>query len=410
MGKFVLVLGAGRAQVPLMNYARTLGYGVIAVSPAGSYDGRSAADKVIDCDVSDYSRIYELVKSEPIAAVVSEELDVAVPSVAWLADRLGLRGNPIGIARKFKNKYEMRKAASELGVNVPGFAQAGSVAELERAVEGLRFPLMIKPVDYSSSKGVRKVYDLAQMKSAFADAAQYSREGVIVEEFVHGREYIVEAYTHGNRTTNLVVGNSEYFNVRDTFIPRARIFRDATSAVDPIESRLRKINCTIAEGFGLEFGVTHGEYLYDQAEDKIYLVEIAARGGGVNIASRLIPAITGLNVSELVVRDALGLALPELKLNKGAAAYVTLLLPEGVVTDVVGADAVKGIDGVIACNLDGIRVGDRMFSVTDKRSRKGPILISAETKARCQEIADEVRSRFRVTVKTKTGELREIWE
>ncbi|MEZ5336075.1 MAG: hypothetical protein R2741_13015 [Methanolobus sp.] len=46
-----------------------------------------------------------------------------------------------------------------------------------------------------------------------------------------------------------------------------------------------EINKKLVEGFGLKFGFTHSEYIVEDETGEIYLVEIAARGGGNYISS-----------------------------------------------------------------------------------------------------------------------------
>lgn len=106
------------------------------------------------------------------------------------------------------------------------------------------------------------------------------------------------------------------------------------------------MNETVVKGFGLKFGITHGEFLVEKNTGKIFLVEIAARGGGVFISSEIIPAATGVNANELLVKDALGIYDDnQIVIRKGAAAYFCYLLHEGKVVKINGCEDINQIKG-----------------------------------------------------------------
>ena len=59
-------------------------------------------------------------------------------------------------------------------------------------MENFHFPVMVKPVDSSGSKGVVKIYDKSELKAAVKEAISYSRSGrFIVEEFIQKKGYQV---------------------------------------------------------------------------------------------------------------------------------------------------------------------------------------------------------------------------
>ena len=370
--KTVLVIGGGIGQVPLIEYAHAHGYRAVVVSPQGPYPGLKLADAIVVEDIRYPDRILanELLKDETIAAVVTDQLDEAVPTVARLTAHFGVPGNPIDVAIRFKDKHVMRQAAEKLGIAVPKSVRVAVLEELPDAVSKLHYPMMIKPLDSASSRGVYKAHDLDELIRYFPDSRRYSLSGVIVEEFVKGREYVVEGFTQGGRTTNLIVGHRDYFDIPGTFIPCATVFRDACSATDTLEKRLKETNVHLVEGFGLMFGLTHAEYIYNEEEDILYLVEVAARGGGVCISSDLIPAACGVNSTDIYMRAALGESVGDLVLAKGAAAYFCFILPEGEVAAVEGVDDLVRIPGFLRAVLDNVKIGMKISKARDKYSRK----------------------------------------
>ncbi|MBR6587455.1 MAG: ATP-grasp domain-containing protein [Kiritimatiellae bacterium] len=391
--KTIIVLGAGNGQIALVKWAKEHGFLAAVVSPKGDYPGFAIADKCLYHDIAAVDDIIAdpLIAGDEIVAVVSSQLDQAVVPAAMLAKHFGVPGVGQDVAMLFTNKYEMRRRAAECGVAVPKCVHVLEIADLELAVEPLRFPVMIKPVDNAASRGVYKAKSLDELKRLFPLSVEESRQGVIIEEFVTGKEYVVEAFTCSGRIANLIVGHRDYFDVPEVFIPCATVFRDAESAIDPIEQRLKEVNEKLIRGFGLPFGVTHGEFIYNAEQDSIYLVEIAARGGGVNIASDLIPAASGVDADDIYMRASIGEDVPVPHIAHGAAAYFCFMLPEGTVTEINGADEVVNIPGVLRSVLSNVKIGTKVPAVRDKYSRKGPILVKALDKPGCYTVWEKVR-------------------
>lgn len=412
--KKVMVLGAGRGQIPIMHLCHKYGWFVLVVSPVGNYPGLKVADEICFENVADKESVLKIAKEKGINAIITDQLDAGVGTCAYVAEKLGLNGNSFEVAEKFTDKYIMRVAALKSEINVPDSVSVSSIEELSQALEkhhSIKFPMMIKPVDNAASKGVYRVDNIEELNNKFDISRSYSKKGkVIVEQFIEGVEYVVEAYTHNNITHNLCVGHRDYFQIPGTFIPNATVFRDAESANTALENRLKYINKKLVESFGLTFGITHAEYLYSEIEDKIYLVEVAARGGGVFISSHLIPGSCGINANELLVRDALNIPGDfNIELKSGAAGYFCYLTPKGVVSKLEGIESVSNISGVIEPFFDNIELGMVTNDIKDKSSRKGPILIQGNTKDECYQIIESVKEKINIKVMSDGIEKDIIW-
>ena len=412
--KKVMVLGAGRGQIPIMNLCHKYGWLVLAVSPMGNYPGLKIADKIYYENVMDREAVLRIAQEENISAIITDQLDAGVATCAYISEKLGLNGNSTEVAERFTDKFTMRNAAQKSGIAVPHSVCVSNMDEAIRALVAqpkLKFPLMIKPVDNAASKGVYRVNNIAELNDKFESSKSYSQKGkVIIERFIEGVEYVVEAYTHNSITHNLCIGHRDYFQIPNTFIPNATVFRDADSATSELEIRLKVINKKMVENFGLRFGITHAEYLYNELEDEIYLVEVAARGGGVFISSHLIPWASGVDANNLLVRDALGIQGEfNIKLKTGAAAYFCYLTPEGVVTTLEGMDRVVNIPGVIESFFDNIELGMMSADITDKSSRKGPILVHGRNKEECYSIIEAVKREINIKVMCEGKEKDILW-
>ena len=406
-----MILGAGRGQVPLINICKEYGLETIVVRVDGNYPGFSIADKIYKVDVKDKGNVLNIAKTEGVIGIVTTEVDVAVPTAAYVSDKLHLPSIGYDVSLKFRNKHIMRQEAEKIGIDVPEFSVASSIDEAASIAKKFGYPFMIKPVDSSSSRGVFKIQNTNELNIHFNESINCSslRE-VLIEKFIPGQEYVVEAFTNNFQVTNLIIGHRDYFGFSNKFIPKASVFIDANSAISDVEKRILEINKRLVTGFRLKFGITHAEYIYNEQVDKIYLVEIAARGGGVRISSDLIPLGCGINAEKLLVEAVLGRPTENVadKLVKGASAYFCYTLPEGKIIKIENTGKIEEIEGVHKAFFDDIFIGMDIPKVSNKSSRKGPILVSGNTKKECYDIIDKVKNVLKIEVETPTGEIQGI--
>ncbi|MBY0230579.1 MAG: cyanophycin synthetase [Gemmataceae bacterium] len=87
------------------------------------------------------------------------------------------------------DKALTKRLLDQAGVPVPHGAVVRTEAEALAALEELRPPLAVKPLDGNQGRGISlRVATAERMAEAFAEASRLSRE-VIVEEFFEGRDY-----------------------------------------------------------------------------------------------------------------------------------------------------------------------------------------------------------------------------
>jgi carbamoyl-phosphate synthase large subunit len=403
MAKRVMILGAGRGQLPLINICKEMGCETIVISPEGNYPGFKYADRCYLHNVKEKEEVLKVAGAEKVEAILTDQLDAGVLTAAFVSEKLGIPGIGYDVALKFTDKYVMRKEAQALGVNVPVYFGVGHVQGACAAAEKTGYPLIMKPVDNGGSRGVFLINSEAELRENFAASLQHSLiRTVIVEQYIAGKEYCVDCYTRNHKVKSLIIGHRDYFNLKNRFIPRATVCTDADSATGAVERRILEINERLVTGFGLNSGITHGEYMYDDKADKIYLVEIAARGGGMFVSSDLIPLGCGINAIRLLVENALGLNLSNYPVNlkPGASAYFSFLLPLGRVVRIENAANIKKLAGVSKAYFDNLSVGMKIGRVKDKSSRKGPVIVYGKTKQDCYDVISNVKELLRIDVET----------
>lgn len=402
----VVVIGASRGQIPLIEKCKARGLEVAVVSVDGDYPGFDLADYKVVADIRDRDAVLKALEDFNVLAVMTDQLDISVPTVAYVAEKRGVPSIGSTAARWFTSKFAMKRVAESIGVKVAPYAVVEKLGTAHEVAQKFGYPVVIKPLDSDSSRGVFKIASPQDLDKHFSDSKGYSSNGdVLVEKFISGAEYCVEGLKYNLSYYNLCIGRRSYFDLDDVFIPKATDFVDALSARDDVERRVLTLNQRVATAMNLPFGLTHAEFLYSIDSDEIFLVEIAARGGGCGISSDLVPRSCGVDVLDVLIDESLGNPIdPErLVIRRGASAYHCFSLPEGRVASIAGVEESAEIAGVNRIALDNVHVGDEIEPMVDKSSRKGPILVYGKTSMECDEAFEHVKSVLDIQVETPDG-------
>lgn len=407
--KTIMIIGAGDCQLPLVQEAAK-DCRVVLVAPQIDERFLPLAASTYRLDVREEARILEVARAEHIDGVMTDQTDMPVRTVAYVAEQLGLPGISAKTGILFTNKADMRRRMAELGLPVMPYRETDTLEEAEDFFQSRKGPFIIKPEDNQGSRGVAKVATLDELRAKYAEAAGYARSGrVIIEKMATGREFVVEAMAVNYEYQTLICGDTHYFDLPDVFAAKSRIFPSQQD--EALKRRVCELNEKIIRGFGLRQGITHSEFIMDG--DEIYLLETAARGGGVFISSDLISLSTGLNTERFLINLALGQQqeLPVLKKEEErcACGYMAFFLPEGVVTEIEGVERIEALPYVFRHQLDKLHIGTTSGKNADKTSRYA-IIVRGDDYAQLMEHMSAIRQMLKVTVEKDGRRSGIIWE
>lgn len=404
--KKIMILGAGVYQFPLVKYASEH-YRVVLIAPEVTDKFHKLVEKVYLLDLRKKEEILEIAKREEIDGIITDQTDIPVRTVAYVAEKLGLPGNNYETACLFTDKNLMRKKLVDLGLPVIPFE---TVSDLDYAIASanrIGYPVIIKPVDNQGSRGVQKIIDENDMVKKFNSTLSASpSDKVIVEKFITGKEAVVEGLCINKQFQNLIIGDTYYFDIEDAFSAKQRLFPSRLS--QDIQKKILDMNKEIIEGFGLYQGITHSEFIIDGND--VYLIETAARGGGVFISSDLINLKTGI-ISEKVLTDlALGNDVSINREDKDCVCcYIAFYLPYGEVVSLDGIEEVKTLSFVHNNLLDDISIGMKTVRIEDKTSRFS-IIVSGKNYSELNDNINYIRNVLNIKVKTVDGIEAPIWQ
>ena len=382
----ILVLGAGALQIPLINKVIEKGYNPVVVSLHRDEPGMQMVKDTIVADFVEEELMLQYSRQYDIVGIVTDQTDLPVRTVAYVSEKMGLPGIGYETACLFTDKFKMREKCKELGIRTLEYTLVDSLSAARSFYKNIGKDIIIKPLHNQGSKGVCKVTTLAELEEKYSDAERYSQgDSILLEEFVKGEdELVIEGIAFDGWCDNLTCGDTYYFNLPDVFSARQRIFPSVKNPA--IVEKTLDLNKHIIKGFGLTRGLTHGEYIVSNGE--VYLIEIAARGGGVYISSDIIPLMTGFDTTSFIVDIATKKEVerPIISKKNKVVSYVAFFLPEGIVQSITGIEEVVAQPYVHHNNLEHLIVGKRVKKNTDKTSRFFMVLEA--------DSAEEMEARF----------------
>lgn len=272
-----LVLAGGEPQIALINELKKRGYYVILVDYNETPVAKSYADFFYQESTMDIKTIREIIKKEKIDLIITVCTDQALTTMASLAEEFNL---PTYIdsdtALKVTNKCLMKDIFQKNKIPTARFV-IGSCEEIINESKKLKKPLIVKPADCNSSKGVVKVNKESELARAIENASTLSRtKKVIVEEFIHGRELSVDAVVENGKVIILAVSDIYKIKNEKKFI----IYRAVCPAniSEEVYQEIRKVGQCIADSFGLVNAPMLIQLIHN--ENGIKVIEFSARTGG----------------------------------------------------------------------------------------------------------------------------------
>ena len=280
--------------------------------------------------------------------------DSGVELAALLAERLGLPGNPAHAVRQLRDKLAFRRLLQKRDFLCPAFHHLPTGEDPRKLFPALKFPVVVKARRLSASRGVIRADDREALLRAVnwvrAIQSRADRDaqelGLIIEDFIPGREYALEGIVQQGELTTLALFDKPdpldgpYFEetiyVTPSRLPpadQARIHEEVVRA------------CRVA---GLAIGPVHAEVRVN--EQGIWILEIAARTIG-GLCGRVLNNFLGMSLEELILRQAV--AQPLALVGAGGAAGVMMIpIPRrGIYHGLEGLAAAQSVAGVTGVSI-----------------------------------------------------------
>lgn len=309
------ILGASKPHLPLYLKAKEMGIETYCIAWAKGAYCKDYADHFCNISITDKEAIAELCKAESIDGIISNAIEIAVPTMAYVSEACGYNGNSYASACCAVNKRKMREAVRRYDAcPQPEFMVLSDEEYLPK-----QYPVIIKPTDSSCSNGVTKVDCADDMRAAIRRAKEASCSGeVLVEECVFGREVSVESISYHGEHYVLAITDKETTGA-PYFVETAH--HQPSNLPEDIKQKLKHFVPKILDAIGISNGASHAEFKIDN-DGNVKFIEIGARGGGDFISYNLVELSTGYDYVKGMIEVALNLFVePKIKVSQFAGVY-----------------------------------------------------------------------------------------
>lgn len=394
--KKLMVIGAGAMQIPLLQKAKDLGIFTIAIDGNDKAQGVSLCDLFYNVSTNDFKEVEALAMEHRVDGIITNS-DYPVRVMASVSEKLQLKSLSYSASLLNTNKLLLREILQEGGIPSPRFFKVESEQDAEHFAGRLGYPFIMKPVDSSASRGVSLVRSAQEIGSSFAEARRSSRNGhVIVEAYVPGREFSVEAFASDNQirivaiTEKLTTGAPHFVELGH---------RIPASLTADEESQIRTTVLSALRITGIRNGASHTEVkINDQGA---FIIEIGPRLGGDYIATDLVPLATGYDMVENCLLSALSMPVREYAPLNKSAAIVFFTASSGIVTSIEGVEEALEWKQLVRLELT-IKLGDQVNSLKSSLDRIGYAIVVGDTPEEADAVANAIKKQ--VVIRTESCE------
>lgn len=371
----VMVIAGGVPQMELLRQLKERKLETVLLDGNENCLARNIADKFYKVNIFNIEDVKKIAIDEKVDFIIIVCADQVLLVVAQVSEMLGL---PCYIgykqAQDVSDKIRMKRIFKENGIPTTKYLELETL-DMNK-ISKLNYPLVVKPVDAYSSKGVRKAETEEELITYYNEAKAISRSGgVIVEEFFKGEEISVDAFVLNGKAHILSITNSEKVKDKDRFV----IFRGRYPAniPDTIRNQIEDVAQKIADSFGLVNSPLLVQLLHNGMN--ISVLEFCARTGG-NMKWLLIKNSCGVDVITATIDITLGL-VPDItpkKMNNNIVVNDFIYCKPGVFDHFEGFDEL--VEQGIINEFHPVRTkGTEMHGVTSSSDRIAGMNILADS-------------------------------
>jgi len=332
--KKLAIIGASYLQVPLIEKAKDMGLETHVFAWGSGDIGEKLADNFYPISIIEKEAILEKCKELKIDGICSIASDLAAITVNYVAANMGLTGNSLESCYMSTNKHAMRTCFEKNGDPSPQSYLVSSAGDLTG--KEICYPVIVKPVDRSGSRGITKVENATYLQDAIEAAkGQAFEKTALVEEFVTGQEYSVECISWQGKHHFLTL-TKKYTTGAPHFVETGHL--EPAPVLESTLEEIKAVTYHALDSLKIRNGASHTELKITE-NGTIKLIEIGGRMGGDCIGSDLVQLSTGIDFVRAVIEIALDQEPILQKKSSGTAAAIRFICSE---EDILALKEVKG--------------------------------------------------------------------
>ena len=263
-------------------------------------------------------------------------------------ERLGLPGMRAEVARRFRDKNQMKDLLRAAGVPVARHAQVATRAAALAFAAEVGWPLVVKPPAGAASQTTFRVESEVELDAALGPTSLAAGGVVLLEEFVTGEEHSFDAFFHDGEVT--AYSTSDYHPTPLEVMKNPWMQWVVVLPREHEQSDVAQAGAATLRALGMERGMCHLEW-FRRKDGTLVVSEVAARPPGAQFPTMISRAhevdCVGAWAAHQIWDEAP--RFPPLRFAVGAA-YLRGQ-GEGRVRAVHGLDAVLADLGELACDV-----------------------------------------------------------
>ncbi|HWF82246.1 MAG TPA: ATP-grasp domain-containing protein [Streptosporangiaceae bacterium] len=393
-GRRIVVIEPMSSGVAVLRSARELGLENVVLS----YDEgdrrlsgalRDLADRLVKLDTNDEGAVISAVDAlnaeRPVLGIMPG-FEFYVPTVARVAERLGLPGLSARHIERVRNKAEMMRLVRQAGPAVPRYALVESYDQLAEAAAQVGFPCVAKPVDSAGSVHVTRADTTEQLREAYRwmcdderlDLGRRAGDRMLVTSYLEGPEFSVEGYV-SDRQVRTVSITAKMLGPEPHFVETGHIVQ--AGLPDHVRSSIENFVADVVRALDITLGPFHCELRLVKNEP--VLIEIGVRLAGDHIVD-LVDLATGTSLARVMLALHTGLSFASVGVQRAPQAKCAgirfFTAPDGMRSyrQARGLDEARAMVGVTELELD-IDAGDPIPPAEDFRCRLGHAIFTADS-------------------------------
>lgn len=383
--KNILILGAGKEQVNAIVRAREKGIRTVVLDMNPKADGTSHSDEFYPISTRDGEAITSFLNgyTKKIDGVMTIASDIP-HRVSLAAELLHVPHIPLAVSETCINKFKMKEALKTKDINIPAFASVSSMEELVIFIKKVGYPVVIKPVDNSGARGVLRLTEDSDLAWAleyakkssytgqcivekFIDGLQISTEGIMLNETFYCTGFADRNYERLEKTPPFMVENGGD-------IPTVLSDSDKRKVEKEFEKAVRAL--------GINWGPAKGDMIFG-TDERVYVVEVAARLSGGNFCYDKVPWSTGVDIVDILIDMAVGNEIDSRRFaptKNLATSQRYFFPPPGTITAITGVEEAMRLPHIKKVDIWS-KEGDVVSPAINHPSRVGYVIALADTLA-----------------------------
>jgi len=391
MAKAFLVLGASNAnRYSLTEFANIPGIKLIIADHNPQSIGGKIAHAFETVDITNGGDVLHIAERYSISGIYAMN-DHSLRAAAFVASRMGLKGQSMATAHCALDKGAMREVWKSYGIPQPEFKVVIHEREVFEFAKKVGFPLVIKPVDCGGGgRGVFVIENELEISQGFQFASGFLHRNnrMIVEEFIEGIETSVEVIVFKKKT--YLVAFSDKF--KPPFKSRvATKINYIGNFPQHVVEEIKEISKSALAAIGMEEGLGHIEYIV-QPDHTIKILEMGARVGGGHTFHPIASHVSGMNYPVWIAQYYLNeMEPPILTSYKGACYYFFYSPKAGTLKSVTGVEEAKMIPDVFSIEI-WKNIGDKINPLSNSMERTGCIITLSDNRENAIMAAEKAAS------------------